>query len=138
MLLLLVCAIFVFFSSRRRHTRCALVTGVQTCALPICISGFWASASSCARDASSSAVPPWAKLICSFSGSAGWAGLGFASSLTEGRIMDKVGGETGSGCSITFAARFVVSSGVSHIFLSQAVIESGMATALEPFRDVLL
>src|SRR3546814_6385346 len=23
-----------FFSSRRRHTRCALVTGVQTCALP--------------------------------------------------------------------------------------------------------
>src|SRR3546814_2320703 len=25
----------VFFSIRRRHTRCALVTGVQTCALPI-------------------------------------------------------------------------------------------------------
>src|SRR3546814_9479234 len=24
-----------FVSSRRRHTRCALVTGVQTCALPI-------------------------------------------------------------------------------------------------------
>src|SRR3546814_1419181 len=27
----------LFFSSRRRHTRCALVTGVQTCALPICL-----------------------------------------------------------------------------------------------------
>src|SRR3546814_4197492 len=27
---------FFFFSSRSRHTRCALVTGVQTCALPIC------------------------------------------------------------------------------------------------------
>src|SRR3546814_3378303 len=26
-----------FFSSRRRHTRCALVTGVQTCALPILV-----------------------------------------------------------------------------------------------------
>src|SRR3546814_3076351 len=26
---------FFFVSSRRRHTRCALVTGVQTCALPI-------------------------------------------------------------------------------------------------------
>src|SRR3546814_7190651 len=25
--------LFFFFSSRRRHTRCALVTGVQTCAL---------------------------------------------------------------------------------------------------------
>src|SRR3546814_9961773 len=28
-----------FFSSRRRHTRCALVTGVQTCALPISPAG---------------------------------------------------------------------------------------------------
>src|SRR3546814_9589997 len=25
----------MFFSSRRRHTRCSLVTGVQTCARPI-------------------------------------------------------------------------------------------------------
>src|SRR3546814_5837837 len=34
----MLCGWFVFFffcSSRRRHTRCALVTGVQTCALPI-------------------------------------------------------------------------------------------------------
>src|SRR3546814_8612532 len=33
-----MCCVFLesfFFSSRRRHTRCALVTGVQTCALPI-------------------------------------------------------------------------------------------------------
>src|SRR3546814_1584098 len=29
------CFFDFFFSSRRRHTRCALVTGVQTCALPI-------------------------------------------------------------------------------------------------------
>src|SRR3546814_7871262 len=34
MVCLFVC---FFFSSRRRHTRCALVTGVQTCALPISI-----------------------------------------------------------------------------------------------------
>src|SRR3546814_5754744 len=33
------CAFFLsfFFSRRRRHTRCALVTGVQTCALPISV-----------------------------------------------------------------------------------------------------
>src|SRR3546814_3305403 len=31
----MVVYVCVFFSSRRRHTRCALVTGVQTCALPI-------------------------------------------------------------------------------------------------------
>src|SRR3546814_10382511 len=37
------CGLFVFFfSSRRRHTRCALVTGVQTCALPICAPGVFA------------------------------------------------------------------------------------------------
>src|SRR3546814_10424679 len=34
LLLISSCVIF-FFSSRSRHTRCALVTGVQTCALPI-------------------------------------------------------------------------------------------------------
>src|SRR3546814_6710203 len=34
---ILYCDSFFFFSSRRRHTRCALVTGVQTCALPIYI-----------------------------------------------------------------------------------------------------
>src|SRR3546814_4911641 len=39
--------LFFFFSSRRRHTRCALVTGVQTCALPIYI-----------RDTFSQAVEP--------------------------------------------------------------------------------
>src|SRR3546814_9957545 len=32
---IVVCILFFVFSSRRRHTRCALVTGVQTCALPI-------------------------------------------------------------------------------------------------------
>src|SRR3546814_3721651 len=34
-LLLHCCLFFFFFSNRRRHTSCALVTGVQTCALPI-------------------------------------------------------------------------------------------------------
>src|SRR3546814_19982793 len=33
------CVDCFFFSIRRRHTRCALVTGVQTCALPICLAG---------------------------------------------------------------------------------------------------
>src|SRR3546814_16401712 len=38
-----MCTCVFFFSSRRRHTRCALVTGVQTCALPI-----WGAAESIA------------------------------------------------------------------------------------------
>src|SRR3546814_7971309 len=36
--ILMLCFVWFFFSSRRRHTRCALVTGVQTCALPILFS----------------------------------------------------------------------------------------------------
>src|SRR3546814_18935637 len=38
LLIFFLCVMYIlcfFFSSRRRHTRCALVTGVQTCALPI-------------------------------------------------------------------------------------------------------
>src|SRR3546814_5756642 len=34
-------SLLFFFSSRRRHTRCALVTGVQTCALPILLPDDW-------------------------------------------------------------------------------------------------
>src|SRR3546814_7344938 len=33
--------VFFFLRSRRRHTRCALVTGVQTCALPISHPWLW-------------------------------------------------------------------------------------------------
>src|SRR3546814_20199254 len=57
-----------FFSSRRRHTRCALVTGVQTCALPIfpCFHGRIAAAAGLATVSPgppniprSSSVPTW-------------------------------------------------------------------------------
>src|SRR3546814_1119160 len=40
MVFVFVADVWLFFlSSRRRHTRCALVTGVQTCALPISVPG---------------------------------------------------------------------------------------------------
>src|SRR3546814_7035057 len=45
-----------FVSSRRRHTRCALVTGVQTCALPISI-GLAAGVSGGLIDSSPAALP---------------------------------------------------------------------------------
>src|SRR3546814_6803397 len=47
-----VCSCIFFFSSRRRHTRCALVTGVQTCALPI-----FALSQAYAREGIADAVP---------------------------------------------------------------------------------
>src|SRR3546814_2647135 len=48
-MLLLFVLFFFLFSSRRRHTRCALVTGVQTCALPICgvVAMTWGALSRC-------------------------------------------------------------------------------------------
>src|SRR3546814_6938602 len=43
------CYLVFFFSSRRRHTRCALVTGVQTCALPISLPCISAPPGNCLR-----------------------------------------------------------------------------------------
>src|SRR3546814_14164404 len=50
-----------FFSSRRRHTRCALVTGVQTCALPI----FSPSSCSTWRRCPSGRSRGWRSMACS-------------------------------------------------------------------------
>src|SRR3546814_9525126 len=55
MVRLLFCVFF--FSSRRRHTRCALVTGVQTCALPICLRALTFSRAADAQ------VPPLAPML---------------------------------------------------------------------------
>src|SRR3546814_2455384 len=49
-----------FFSSRRRHTRCALVTGVQTCALPI---SSITRPSSCSAEPSGGSKPADERLI---------------------------------------------------------------------------
>src|SRR3546814_1812297 len=49
---------FFFFSSRRRHTRCALVTGVQTCALPICSQGTLNNRLPLLPDGTPSSKPP--------------------------------------------------------------------------------
>src|SRR3546814_10228356 len=47
-----MCVAFLWFcfTSRRRHTRCALVTGVQTCALPICRIEYGAAGGRCNTD----------------------------------------------------------------------------------------
>src|SRR3546814_9975733 len=49
--------LFFFFSSRRRHTRCALVTGVQTCALPISRDGLTLDPEALARELGVPVVP---------------------------------------------------------------------------------
>src|SRR3546814_1587034 len=50
--------VFFFFSSRRRHTRCALVTGVQTCALPILLAAGLLAKNAVERGLK---VKPWVK-----------------------------------------------------------------------------
>src|SRR3546814_14914477 len=63
----------LFFSSRRRHTRCALVTGVQTCALPIYVSdglladlGHVCAASGVGAEIGLDALPASPALVCAF------------------------------------------------------------------------
>src|SRR3546814_20139076 len=51
-----------FFSSRRRHTRCALVTGVQTCALPIFDRGLGGEVAT-SYDDDAPYTPAWAEAI---------------------------------------------------------------------------
>src|SRR3546814_14761479 len=66
--------LFFFFSSRRRHTRCALVTGVQTCALPIsqrCLIPFTAFAE--AEGAAGAMTKTWIRVADQ--PLAAWAGL---------------------------------------------------------------
>src|SRR3546814_7612399 len=52
---------FFLFASRRRHTRCALVTGVQTCALPI-LADVDAADVDAAVAAARAAFPDWSSL----------------------------------------------------------------------------
>src|SRR3546814_10025508 len=54
--------IVFFFSSRRRHTRCALVTGVQTCALPISTCQSWLLTTAIDCDEQLFAQPLWMAL----------------------------------------------------------------------------
>src|SRR3546814_4421557 len=58
-----VCFVCFFFSSRRRHTRCALVTGVQTCALPIYQGLAWRYAGASEADAAKLTITAAKKLL---------------------------------------------------------------------------
>src|SRR3546814_1721186 len=72
--------LFFFFSSRRRHTRCALVTGVQTCALPILPAAF--------RDVKlKNSVPPKGPVF--LQGETGQAAAGVASACGRLRQIDQ-------------------------------------------------
>src|SRR3546814_8692613 len=66
-----------FFSSRRRHTRCALVTGVQTCALPISALALLEKVATCTKR------PP---VVADFAADGAAVGLGGAERSEERRV----------------------------------------------------
>src|SRR3546814_916332 len=57
-----------FFSSRRRHTRGALVTGVQTCALPICKIPGYARAFDLRAGVPTMLIHGWRDEVCPLAG----------------------------------------------------------------------
>src|SRR3546814_9034132 len=74
--------LFFFYSSRRRHTRCALVTGVQTCALPISLWEFKTGEGLTAFD--TSGVEPAIDLT--LSGDVQWFG-GWGLTINDGKAQ---------------------------------------------------
>src|SRR3546814_5145723 len=89
-----------FCSSIRRHTRCALVTGVQTCALPILAIAVYAALRSPAIDAVGASE--FTGLLASrsaayliFGAVGGWATQVLEGSLTKLELYDEVDDETG-------------------------------------------
>src|SRR3546814_3547676 len=107
MFIVIVC--LFFFSSRRRHTRCALVTGVQTCALPICAvhsarwrascSILWGSAATCWATPSAPALRMASSRVREAvpgsegggaSNSAGSKGSGSGGATLEGPVLERL------------------------------------------------
>src|SRR3546814_11423624 len=83
--------VLCFFSSRRRHTRCALVTGVQTCALPI----YWPMRSTTSAGAGRSSSSATARSAASNStrdgpGAAGAAMTGLLESQAPRPLADRL------------------------------------------------
>src|SRR3546814_10842527 len=92
-----------FFSSRRRHTRCALVTGVQTCALPI-LSIASSSAPTASRASIAISCGSSAFIRCATRLSGAWKGAhragknGYEPSHGSEALLDSVlGGQLGQG-----------------------------------------
>src|SRR3546814_1409716 len=92
---LIVCAVYCFFfSSRRRHTRCALVTGVQTCALPI----YLAAGAGCAA-VETRGLPPIVPAMTAVLDSRQLNSLGFDRAPADTRSEERrVGKECVSTC----------------------------------------
>src|SRR3546814_8190318 len=88
-MLCLLCLCVFFFSSRRRHTRCALVTGVQTCALPIFNSGERRNISAVTRSYSASFAHLWTAAEKDPSGSLTTTGEPRAATRSEERRVGK-------------------------------------------------
>src|SRR3546814_1083130 len=80
----------LFFSSRRRHTRCALVTGVQTCALPILTQGI--DVTKLTLMLNELRLPTIKQLWPTFaerSDKEGWPAARFLSAITEHEIAER-------------------------------------------------
>src|SRR3546814_8519546 len=90
-----MCVVLFFFSSRRRHTRCALVTGVQTCALPIFAASQNASVAKSGAAIAGGAV--WDGGVLASAEAVGIEADGTAASRHDETTLDFVRGEEDGG-----------------------------------------
>src|SRR3546814_20026913 len=100
-----------FFSSRRRHTRCALVTGVQTCALPISQTASQTITSSVARTDSLARTDDYG-----YNSVGGASTVDVAATGTAATLSGNVNAYGQTGASVTVAKGGVVGITADHPF----------------------
>src|SRR3546814_7680376 len=133
-----------FVSSRRRHTRCALVTGVQTCALPICertvavafgiwmVVGLFLDGWAHDNNKPESFFTPWHGVLYS-----GFAAATLAAVLVaaRSRTSDRPWRETlpaGHGLTLAALAVFAVGAGGDLVWHEAFGVEVGVEALLSP------
>src|SRR3546814_5838316 len=115
-----------FFSSRRRHTRCALVTGVQTCALPISYhaakAGLWSLTESLALE-----LAPRVRVNGVAPGHMIWALSGGIDAERQAAELARIPlGRLGGAEEIARAVRFLLSDDAAYITGAIVPVDGGL------------
>src|SRR6184192_2443738 len=116
---------FFFFSSRRRHTRCRLVTGVQTCALPITLADVY--------EARCIIEPAAVRLLATSPGRRSI--IAELRALTEAQVAAMDDPQTLASLNAKFHERLVALSGNRTLSLVTEMLQEVVDVAIAAFRE---